>query len=347
MTNKITVFLLTGFISAVCLTAFSQDAPVAPPVGLIFDTDLGNDADDALALAMIHRMESQGSCRLLAVTLSKDHPLAAECASIINEYFGRGAIPVGRVKDGVSRENREYLIKLAGKLDENGQFVYPRRITRESVLPEAVALIRKTLAAQPDNSVVIIQVGFSTNLARLIDSPADEFSPLTGKELILQKVRFLSLMGGEYSTNNSDYSEFNIKCDIPSAQKIFRDWPGKLVASGFEIGKDICVTKSCMNADVGEGNNPVRDVFFFYRGAHAGENQSSWDLTSVLYAVRPNRGYFTLSQPGTITVTDSGQTHFTPSEEGNRFFLKATPVQKAMVQGILQEQSSQRGVFPY
>ena len=46
--------------------------------------------------------------------------------------------------------------------------------------PSATAVLRKTLAAQPDHSVVIAQVGFSTNLARLLDSPPDEYSPLTG-----------------------------------------------------------------------------------------------------------------------------------------------------------------------
>ena len=32
----------------------------AGPVRLIFDTDLGNDIDDALALAMIHALVSRG-----------------------------------------------------------------------------------------------------------------------------------------------------------------------------------------------------------------------------------------------------------------------------------------------
>src|SRR5213079_580140 len=46
-------------------------------VRLIFDTDMGNDIDDALALGVIHALESRGECRLLAVTLSKDNDFAA------------------------------------------------------------------------------------------------------------------------------------------------------------------------------------------------------------------------------------------------------------------------------
>ncbi len=42
-------------------------------VNLIFDTDMGNDVDDAMALAMIHSLERRNLCRLLAVTSTKDH----------------------------------------------------------------------------------------------------------------------------------------------------------------------------------------------------------------------------------------------------------------------------------
>ena len=40
----------------------------AAPVRIIFDTDVGNDIDDALALAMIHAMETQGVRRLVCIT---------------------------------------------------------------------------------------------------------------------------------------------------------------------------------------------------------------------------------------------------------------------------------------
>ena len=40
---------------------------------MTFDTDLGNDVDDAMALAVIHALESRGECELLCVTLTKDN----------------------------------------------------------------------------------------------------------------------------------------------------------------------------------------------------------------------------------------------------------------------------------
>jgi hypothetical protein len=43
----------------------------AAPVKLIFDTDMGNDVDDVMALCMIHSLQKRGACELLAVTSPK------------------------------------------------------------------------------------------------------------------------------------------------------------------------------------------------------------------------------------------------------------------------------------
>ena len=60
---------------------------------MIFDTDMGNDVDDALALAMLHAFASRGEVKLLAVTVSKDNPWAAEYVRMVNEYYGRAHHP--------------------------------------------------------------------------------------------------------------------------------------------------------------------------------------------------------------------------------------------------------------
>jgi hypothetical protein len=70
------------------------------PVDVILDTDIGNDIDDALALALLHALESRGECRLLAVTITKDHPLAAAFTDALNGFYGRGDVPIGMVRGG-------------------------------------------------------------------------------------------------------------------------------------------------------------------------------------------------------------------------------------------------------
>ena len=80
------------------------------PVKLIFDTDMGNDIDDAMALAMIHSLVSRGECELLAVTVTKDHPQAAAFVDLINTFYGRPDIPIGVVKDGMAKEPSKYTV---------------------------------------------------------------------------------------------------------------------------------------------------------------------------------------------------------------------------------------------
>ena len=101
---------------ALALASLMMGVPgswAAEPVPLIFDTDICGDCDDVLALGMIHALQSRGFCRLLAVTISVDHELAAPFVDAVNTFYGRGDIPIGVVgKGGVRREKR---VPLAGR----------------------------------------------------------------------------------------------------------------------------------------------------------------------------------------------------------------------------------------
>jgi len=302
----------------------------AGPVRIVFDTDLGNDVDDAMALAVAHALQNRAECEILAITTTKDNPYVAPMADILNTFYGRPEIPIAIVRNGATREDGRYNRQVLELKDDVGNPRYARTLSTEEYanLPDAVPFLRKLLAGEPENSVVMIQIGFFTNFARLLDSPADEISPLTGKELIAAKVRFLSLMAGSF--NSSGHREYNVINDIPSAQKLVAQWPTEIVFCGFEIGERIQHPAASMREDYGYVQyHPLKDAYHFYRGLD--NSQPTYDLSSVLYAVRPNRGYFTLSPPGTVTVLDNGQTVFAPGENGKHRYMIVTPEQVAMV----------------
>ena len=54
-------------------------------------------------------------------------------------------------------------------------------------------------------------------------------------------------------------------------------------------------------------------------------DRPTWDLTSVLYAVRPEDGYFSLSDAGRIVVDDEGRTRFERSDDGDRALVSGLP----------------------
>jgi inosine-uridine nucleoside N-ribohydrolase len=302
---------------------------VREPVRLIFDTDIGNDVDDAMALCMIHALASRGECQPLAVTITKDNPYAAPIVDLLNTFFGRPEIPIGMVRGGVTPQDGKYLRQVV-TAEDNGQPRYPYKLRNSSEAPEAVGLLRKILAGQPDGSVVLAQVGFSTNLARLLDSPADDTCPLAGRELVQRKVRLLSAMAGAFGDNMKGRKEYNIVTDVEAARKLFAEWPTPIVASGWEIGNAIKHTARSMQEDYRYvARHPLVEAYDYYRGLQ--NDQPTYDLTSVLYAVRPERGYFDLSPPGRIAVEGDGTTSFREEAGGPHRYLIVDPIQIARV----------------
>lgn len=305
-------------------------AEPAPPVDLVFDTDIGNDIDDALAVGLIHALQSRGECRLLAVTITKDSPLAAPFTDALNTFYGRGGIPIGVVRDGKTPEQGKYL-GLVETRDE-GRLRYPHDLARGADAPDAVALLRTTLAARPDGSVVIAQVGFSTNLARLLDSPADAASPLAGRDLVARKVKLLSVMGGAFTPidGNARFGEYNIVTDLAAARKLAAEWPTPIIWSGFEIGIAMVYPAVSIEQDYRwVPHHPLPEAYRLYEPPP--HNRPTWDLTSVLAVVRPDRGYFTLSPPGRVVVEDDGRTRFTELADGPHRHLIADREQAVRV----------------
>lgn len=327
---------------ALTLLAAGPESPAVKegPVRLVFDTDICGDCDDVLALAMIHSLESRGACRLLAVTVSADHDLAAPFVDAVNTFYRRGRIPIGVVgKGGVAAESK-YLALVNEK--DNDRFRYLHGLQSGKAATPAVTVLRQALAAQPDGSVVVVQVGFSTNLARLLNSVPDAHSPLAGSELVRRKVKLLSLMAGSFEAINGNrrYLEYNIVKDVASARILASDWPTPLVWSGFEIGIALPYPASSIKHDYGYvAHHPVAEAYI--RHEPPPHNRPTWDLTSVLYAVLPDRGYFDLSPPGTVTVEPDGRTRFEAAADGRHRYLILKPDQKPRVLEALVQLASQ------
>lgn len=291
-----------------CTVLFAQ-------VPVIFDTDMGNDIDDALALALLHSLESRGECKIIAVTITKDNPWAAPYIDILDTFYRRPNIPIGMVKgSGVTPEDSPLIRIPAQRKRPDGSFLYPHKILSGTDALDAVAVLRKALEAQSDRSVVIVQVGFSTNLAHLLNDSRD---------LVARKVKLLVIMGGNFAKRDP---EFNIKMDIPSAQKLMQGWPTPIVASGFEIGVSMLFPASSIIRDF-PGDNPVADAYRNYMKFPY--DRPTWDITAALYAIRPNDGYFSLSQPGSISVDAAGVTTLVPSADGKHRYLVMNDVQRA------------------
>lgn len=310
------------------------------PAKVIFDTDIGNDVDDVLALSMLHALQTRGDCELLAVTITKPDELAGPFVDAMNTFYGRPAVPIGFARSGLKNEPSRFL-RLAEEKDL-GKLRYPHRLKRSSDAPAATELVRSILCRQQDHSVTLIQVGYFSNLAALLDTPGDKFSALNGRDLVKSKVKLLSVMAGAFQIieHNSHYLEFNVTQDLSAAQKLARSWPTPIVWSGFEIGIAVPFPAISIERDFRYvAHHPAAEAYRLYNPPP--HERPTWDLTSVLYGVFSDRNYFSISEPGTVTVEQDGFTRFTKGAEGRDRFLILNQAQAARVKEALVQLASQ------
>lgn len=300
------VFIISALTVFACKPAVET---AQGPVKMIIETDMGNDIDDALALAVALRGVDEGTVELLAVGCHKNCPTAAAYTDAVCTFYGHPDVPVAMSVTPV----QEYSAYVDYSACESS---FAKSHTE---YPEPVALYRSILASQPDHSVVFVSLGFGTTLAQLLESGPDSVSPLTGTELVARKTRGLSIMAGSYGEKKR--SEYNVKNDIPAMKKVFELWPTTIWQNPFEIGKQTMYPGALIEENLGYYEpNPVVEGYKLYQKMPY--DRPSWDILSVLYPLRPE--LFTHSEAGTVTVDDEGYTWFTPCADGKHIVLSAT-----------------------
>lgn len=329
-----------------CILLFwAANACAQHPTKVVFDTDIAGDVDDALALAMLHALADRGECSIEAVTVSKTHPTNAAMVDAINTFYGRGDIPIGVTKGDYPRESK--YVDLA-KQKDGDSYRYPHDLLKSPDAPDAISVLRRVLADAQPNSITLIPVGLAVNIADLLESQPDNVSPLTGKQLVQQKVKLLSIMAGAFSpvNGNDHYLEANVRNHVSSMQRFVDHWPVDVpvVWSDFNIGIRARYPRTSIAHDFSYlPHHIIRESYLLHSGPN--HDRPSWDLTSVLVAVRPNDGYFDLSPTGNVQVADDGFTTFTESTAGCHRFLQMNDMQAARVvevQRALVSQPPQR-----
>ena len=310
--------LILALLAAACTTLRAQQAP-AEPLRVIFDTDMGNDVDDPLALDLLYKAMDRGDIDLLAILSNKDTEFSPRYIDLMNTWYGYPDIPIGKVHDGVVLKRDDY----ARAVCESGDFPRSRR---DKDYGDPVTLYRRLLAESPDSSVVVVSVGFSTNLGRLLESGPDEYSPLDGIGLMKQKVKFCSVMGGSFG--EKPRAEYNIVNDIPNAKRLFALCPVPVAVVSLELGKTVNYPGASIQNDFAwAAKHPMVEGYKAYRKLPY--DRPTWDMMSVLYVLHPEM--FGVSEQGIICVDDEGYVYFTPTPRGKHTVLSLTPGQQQAV----------------
>lgn len=247
-----------------------------PSVGVVFDSDMGNRIDTALALSLLYGLEGKQECRVVAVSTTKPNLKSAALLEVLRDFFVvtenpqfRGflrTLPVGYAEQGANGDEtpilkavlapREYTIK---KLNDTA---------------EPHALIRNSFTAQHDGNAIMLLAGPATNLTRALQLPGV-------KGLAAQKVRLLVV----------SQPELHEKADPAAMKTLLAEWPGPMVIVPSTVGEVLRYPAASIEKDFSwSASHPIVDAYRAYRPMPY--DAPAADMAAVLYAVRPNEGYF-------------------------------------------------------
>jgi hypothetical protein len=303
-----------------------------PPVGIVFDSDLGNGVDAALALALLYGLEGKGEARLVSNSTSMSSLKSAAFADVLARFYAGPPPPIGMAGNGNLAGDTAVLKAVLEKTTADGTPSYSHGINKLNDTADPVALIRNAMTAQYDENCIVVLAGPATDLVKVMDLPG-------GLELIRRKVKLLALAAGSYPDGRAD---LRVKADVAAAKHLLAEWPTPIVAAGTEVGDGLPFLGSSIEKDFAWAPaHPIVDAYRAFRSMPYDAPAPA--LAAVLYAVRPD-GYFKLSAPGMIGVLEDGRTRFTPAAEGPHRYLAIDPAQKERVVQTYAELASARPV---
>lgn len=200
-------YVILGAVVAALGVAAAAARPTAnkskQPQRLIVDTDMGFDVDDAMAVCVANALYRAGQVELLAVVHDTGCPLGIGGVSAMNHFYGHDNVTLGAWKGEFGSDcythfngalgQDQYLSKVINDPSTAGP------ITNSDQVMLGVQAYRKVLAAAPDSSVNIASIGMPTNIRDLLASGPDQYSPLSGYDLVALKVDKVVFMDGMYN----------------------------------------------------------------------------------------------------------------------------------------------------
>ena len=266
---------------------WAQVPPSSPTEKVIIDTDIGDDVDDAFALALaVQSPELQ----ILGVTTTfGDTETRARLADRLLGEVGRSEIPVLAGKPTTTRNpmsQRRYA--------EGGHFA-------KASHGDAVEFLLQQIRKYPEE-ITLIAIGPLMNVGAAIDRDPATF----------RKLKRVVLMGGSIRRGYGDLgytppvppmAEWNIVNDVPSAQKLF--------AAGvplFVMPLDSTQLKldEVKRAFLFSQGTPVTDALAVLYHLWGQETPTLFDPMAVAFAIRPE---LCPVQELHIRVDEKGFTH--------------------------------------
>jgi purine nucleosidase len=273
------------------------------PQKIIIDTDIGDDVDDAFAVALALRSPE---LQILGITTTfGDTQTRAKLADRLLGETGHSDIPVAAgtpTKVNNTFTQRAYA--------EGGRFARASH-------PKAVDFILDQIRRNP-GQITLVAIGPLVNVGELIDRDRET----------LRKLQRVVLMGGSiarrygdlgYAPDRGPEAEWNIKNDIPAAQKLF--------ASGvpvFMMPLDSTQLKldEIKREIVFQAGTPLTDALTLLYHEWGQQTPTLFDVMTIAYILNPK---LCPTKPLHISVDEQGFTRPTAGTPNAEVCLDSDP----------------------
>ncbi len=291
------------------------------PRTVILDTDIGPDCDDVGAIVMLIDYAKRYGFPIAGVCNCTSNPAGTGTIDAIFRHCGMETPALGQwshpgfMDDPACHKYNDAVAAAFSPAYRDGTLT----------VEDEVTFYRRLLGAAADDSVMLITIGMFNDLAALLSSEADEFSPLDGAALVKAKVHCLVSMAAILPQGR----ECNVVSDYQSAQAVFEAWPTPIYLSDFHIGVSVRSGYSHMTDPAAIEAHPLALAYHLYtKGWPTTEgDNASYDLTAIQFAADGEGDLYRLGEPGRLEFYAEvpelpDATRFVPDPEGRFRFME-------------------------
>ena len=284
--RTLALFLIASAAVSLHSQASSGVPQQAQPEKIIIDTDIGDDVDDAFAVALALRGPE---LQILGITTTFGDTETR--AKLVDRLLGEtGYLNIPVAAGAASSTNNTFTQR---RYAEGGKFA---RASHARAVDFIVDQIRRN-----PGQITLVAIGPLVNVGAVIDKDPETF----------RKLRRVVLMGGSiarrygdlgYTSDRGPEPEWNIKNDIPSAQNLF--------ASGvpiFMMPLDSTQLKldEVKRAIVFQAGTPLTDALTLLYHEWGQETPTLFDVMTIAYILDPK---LCPTKPLHISVDEKGYT---------------------------------------
>jgi hypothetical protein len=257
--------------------------------GVIYITSMSR-PDAALALAMLYGFQGKKESRIGSVCVNGSGLGAAIFCDIVYHFYTlgppRGAndvLPTGLAADGPMPADPPMVKTVL-------EAPYARGLKNVSDTSLAESVIRNGVIYNA--RAVMILSAPATYLAKSFDIEGT-------KDIYKERVKVLVIVDSGAAQ------------DVNAIRRVLAEFPAPIVYCRRDVGDALPYPAASIAKDFvwAGGHHPVVDAYTAYKPMPY--DAPSYDMAAALYAVHPENGLFSLSEPGSLAVEDGGKLKFT------------------------------------